>query len=129
MYIISLMPVPAFIKYIALFILFSLATYNFTRTSLDILESSKRLKNLESEVAVLEDKNSKLKEELTYVKSLDFIEREARRRLNLVKPNEKVFISATGRNQYSSVLGDQSTKALLNKTDSNPRKWYILFFN
>jgi len=87
------MSIPAYLKYIGLTALFLLATVNFTRTTLDVLENSQRLDEVKEEVTVLEGEKVTLEKELDYKKSVEFVEREARNKLGLVKPGEQVFVS------------------------------------
>ena len=95
-----LMSLPAQIKYIVLSIMFVIASINFTRTALDILQNSKRLESLQTEVSVLEFKQEELNNSIAYKKSVDFVEERARNALNMIKPNEKVFVAST------NVLGE-----------------------
>ena len=91
-YIIFIMSIPARPKYIVLSILFVLATINFTKTTVSILESSKRLDSLKGEVTQLEARQAQLRQELAYKKTDSFIEEEARNKLNMAKVGEEVFI-------------------------------------
>ena len=117
------MPIPAQIKYIALFILFTAATFSFSKTSLQIWENSKRVENLQSDVSTLQEQKQTLISELSYVRSVEYIEREARNRLNLIKPNERVFISPV-------VLSARSEDAsgVTGNSKSNLDLWVDLFF-
>ena len=86
------MSFPAYIKYIGLTALFLLATVNFARTTLDVLESSQRLDEVRDDVAMLEEEKTTLEKELEYKKSVEFVEREARNKLGFVRPGEQVFV-------------------------------------
>lgn len=99
------MSFPAYVKYTGLTILFLLATVNFTRTTLDVIESSKRLDSMKGEVAGLEEEKQSLEEELSYRESTPFIEKEARNKLGLIKPGEQLFVTSevlggTAHNEY-----------------------------
>ena len=91
-------------KYILLSILFVIATVNFTKTTLQILDSSKRLDVIKTEVSDLEIKKTRLTNDLEYKKSDEYIEDSARNQLGLIKPGEKLFIfpSVLGSSQNSS---------------------------
>ncbi len=65
-------------------------------------------------------KNKKLKGELSYVESPEFIEREARNKLFLVKPGEKEILIS----QKSS----QEAKLKKEVNIPNWKKWLNLFF-
>lgn len=62
--------------------------------------------------------NQKLKGELSYVKTPQFIEEEARNKLFLTKPNEKVVIIPTA---------SSSANHKKEVTKSNVQKWLDLF--
>lgn len=83
------------LKYIVLSILFVIASINFTRTALDILNNSKRLDTLKTEVSALETRENELNDSISYKQSAEFIEERARNALNLIKPNEKVFVPSS----------------------------------
>ena len=123
-YIILIMSVPAHLKYIVLTILFLIATVNSTRTTMDILKSSKRLENLKGEVSTLEEKRAYLETTLQYKKTDEFVEEQARNALNLVKPGERVYV-------YPNVLGTNSERVGSQTADKEKtafQLWYELFF-
>ncbi len=117
---------PTQLKYILLSALFVIATINFTKTTLQILDSSKRLDVLKSEVSDLEIKKSNLVNVLEYKKSDEYVENSARNQLGLVKPGDKLYI-------FPSVLGssqksDYSAKNLQMNEKSNVELWLDLVF-
>jgi cell division protein FtsB len=120
------------IKYILLSLLFILATFNITKTTLDILQSGKRLENLKGEVSQLENKKGELEATLDYKKSDDYIEERARNALNLVKQNEKVYVAPNilGKTTDKSTNneGSVSKNSNNNIVKSNPERWLELFF-
>jgi cell division protein DivIC len=118
------MLIPRYTRHIILAVLFIVAAVNFTKTTLDVMESSKRLDTLRSDVVTLEEKRGRLEEELTYKKTESFIEKEARNKLGLVRPGEQVFV-------VRNVLGDESYRAgdtVDTGPVSNVRMWIDLFF-
>lgn len=76
-------------------------------------------KDLETE----KKKNSKLKKQLSYVRSLQFIETEARNKLFLTKPGESEIVIPHNLLQASS-----SAQAVLGREKNNWEKWIELFF-
>lgn len=120
------MSIPAYLKYIGLTILFAVATMNFVRTTLDVIESSRRLDEMKSDVAGLNDENAKLQEELEYKKSEDFIEGEARNKLGLAKPGEELFVveKVMGETSHNS---NESGLLFDNFDTTNVEKWVGLF--
>lgn len=128
------MAMPAQTKYIVLSILFVLASINFTRTALEILENSKRLDSLSQEVEELESEKKEYKNRVAYKKTDEYIEEKARNDLNMIKPGEKVYVVPQ---EYKGI--DLEPKVLGQKTDSdgilfgridpesNIAKWIKLF--
>lgn len=67
--------------------------------------------------------NQRLKSQLSYVKSKEFVEEEARNKLFLVKPGEQeVLISE------DLIKGNSTPSAQTKKDDPNWQKWWKLFF-
>ncbi len=128
------MAMPAQTKYIVLSVLFILASINFTRTALEILENSKRLDSLSQEVKEMEEEKQDYKNEVAYKKTDEYIEEKARNDLNLIKPGEKVYVVPREFKEIdleSNVLGQKSMsgKLFLGKFahESNIVKWIRLF--
>ena len=128
------MAVPARTKYIVLTILFILASINFTRTALEIIDNSKRLDSLSQEVKEMEEEKGKLEESVEYKKTDEFIEEKARNDLNLIRPGEKVYVipkELQDSNLEPNVLGENSTSAgvfrRVESEESNIMKWVKLF--
>lgn len=122
--------IPAHVKYIVLSLLFTIATVNFARTTLSIVESSKRLDALKNEVSALEETKVALERELDFKSTDSFIEEEARNKLNLIKPGEEVFVmpvDKSSRTITSQVLS-ATTEVDSVGTQSNFKKWVELFF-
>lgn len=80
------------IKYLVLSVLLLVASVSFLKTTLVILKSNQRFENLRDEVAELERERAYITEELEYQKSPEFVETEARNKLNMLKPNERVYV-------------------------------------
>jgi cell division protein FtsB len=128
---------PAKPKYIVISAFFILASINFTKTALDILKSSKRLDDLNSDINTLEAKQANLQKNIEYKKTDAYIEERARNDLNMVKPGEKLLVFVDN-NQLTKlvepVLGDVLAKSDTRKQkasvkESNFRQWYRLFFD
>lgn len=66
--------------------------------------------------------NVRLKSELLYVESRDFIEKEARNKLLLVKQGEQQVLVS------QDLVKEDRTREKENKDDPNWRKWWELFF-
>lgn len=86
------MKISAQIKYVFLSVFLVFATISFTKTTLDIVKSSKRIDDLNAEVSELEKQKSGLEAEIGYKKTDEYIEERARNDLSLIKPGEEVFV-------------------------------------
>lgn len=121
------MAVPAHVKYIGISALFILATINFTKTTIEILENSKRLENISQEVEELKQEKREYENKVAYKKTDEYVEEKARNDLNLIKPGEKVYVLPQGFrkvNLESKVLGQKNVSL---EEKSNPAKWLSLF--
>lgn len=82
-------------KYIGFSVLLLIGSISLMRTTFEIMKSNKRLEDLRLEVALLEEDKLALVSELKFQKSDVYIEREARDKLNLVKPGENIYVLST----------------------------------
>ena len=108
-----------------------LAIYTFVILGRSILvnyQLQKQVKNIETSIASIKDQNKDLGNLILYYQSDSFREVEARRKLGLKKPDEKVFtVSVQKVTDYNTEI--QSQKDSLNtKTDeikhSNLSLWW-----
>ncbi|MBU1017310.1 MAG: septum formation initiator family protein [Patescibacteria group bacterium] len=78
------------------FIIFAIISvfsmYSLSKTIGDIYQKSKRIKDIKNEVASLEKENEGLSKELAYKSSREFVEKEAREKLFMGFPGEKILI-------------------------------------
>lgn len=114
------MSIPAYIKHLFFTLLFIIAAVNFTRTTLNIIESSKRLDELKTHVSSLEDSKKALQDDLEYKKSDDFVEKEARNKLGMAKSGEEVFI-------VGNILGEQTQQPSAKREPSSLKLWVQVF--
>lgn len=77
---------------ILIIILFFGIFYGLSKQILGSLQAGKRLERETEELVQLQKKNIELKKELIEVQTPQFIEREARDKLNFSRPNETVII-------------------------------------
>lgn len=87
-------------------------------------QSGKRLSTLGVEVESLEKEKEDLEKILAERKSDEFVEKEARDKLNLVKPGETLVVPATTEDTEESAKDAEGQIAQL----TNPQKWWYLFF-
>jgi cell division protein FtsB len=96
---------------------------NLSRNILKLLKAGDRISLAERKLAELEKKNQQLAEQKEYYQSEDFVEQEARNKLNMARPGEAI------------VILPPNVKELLGKTESkstsgsaNWEMWWKLFF-
>lgn len=87
-------------------------------------QSGQRVGKLSSQVEELQIQKGQLSQSLDYRQSPDFIEQQARDKLNLVKGNEKVVVFQKPKPQEGDT--DTTKQNILNK--SNLQLWRELFF-
>ena len=85
---------------------------------------------LESQISSLETEQYDLANTFSQVQSEDFVETEARTRLNLRKPGENVIIVSSDEvvQKLNDKGGETGIKELLEDKDSNTLKWWEYFF-
>ena len=105
---------------------------NLTKQIINRRDLQKDVDKLQNQIDSLQSKNQELAGLLDYFKSLDFVESEARTKLNLSKPGEKIIIvpentgdQALGQPSFvSGLAGVQTTSDSV----SNVQKWRNYFF-
>lgn len=105
--------------FIVVVIVFLIIINNLVRSIYDIWSKQDLLNQAQKELTRKEQRNQKLRAELSFVQTPKFIEEEARNKLFLVKPGEqKVLIP-------NKVLETQKKQG---KETPNWQKWLNLFF-
>lgn len=102
------------------------AIFSLLKAIYKTYSASERIKKSEQEVASLEKRQQELKDELSVKNNLDFVEKEARDKLAMVKPGETIVVVGEDTSKKTTEDGDDSNVPLNNL--SNPRKWWYLFF-
>ncbi len=116
------------LKYIVLSTLLIIASLSFMKTTIFVLKSNQRFEDLRAEVADLEKDKAYINEELEFKKSPDFIEQEARNKLNMLKPNERVYVFEDGTEQ-KEVLGETADTTIVDVASApNWKLWADLLF-
>jgi len=115
------------IKYLLLSLLVVVAIVNLTKTSFEILKSSKRLEELKDDISALENQKTSLETDINYKESEDYIEEQARNALNMKKPNEKVYFNSDTLGAKTS-NPDTENQENPNSSASNISKWLTLIF-
>jgi len=101
--------------------------FNVAKTSLDINQKSKRVSTLEKEVANLRQEKLSLEEDLSKVGDPATVEREARDRLQMIRPGEKIVVLPGSTNVENS---SNSENVLGQGVRSGPyfKEWWKLIF-
>ena len=93
------------------------------RESYRYFRISQEIKNLEQKIAEIEKSNEELTKMEEYFQSEEFLEKEARLKLNLTKSGEKLIIVK----QQENIL-EEKEKEIVAKEISNIQKWWDYFF-
>ena len=97
-------------------------------------ELQKNINELSVKVDDLKKRNADLSSMITYFQSLDFVEQEARTKLNFRKPGENIIIvagsveNADGQVVNNSEINLNTEANQLINSKSNPQKWLEYFF-
>ena len=104
-------------------ILIVLLIFSFIKVSKEVLlryEINKEISALDTKLNSLEEKTEKMNNLITYLQTDEYIEEEARLKLNLSKPGEKQ-INLTARPSSSSEIEEKDPRTNINK-------WFDYFF-
>jgi len=92
------------LKYIVGGSVLLLISASYIKKTFEILKSGERLTEIRKEVTSLNSEKESLEFEISYMQSPEYIERSARTELNMVKPNELVFVPETSLKEDSKTL-------------------------
>lgn len=105
-------------------LLIVLLIISFVKVAKEIMlryEIKKEINTLEAQLEDLESKTSKMDKLISYLKTDEYIEKQARLELNLSKPGEK---------QINLVnINDSGEQVLSDDQRSNAEKWFNYFFD
>ncbi len=107
---------------IFLLVLLVLSFIKVAREALLRYEIKKEISSLQLQLEDLESRSAKTNNLISYLETDDYIEKEAREKLNLVQPGEKQI------NLVSNKALDDSTVSA-DSQQANPDKWFNYFFN
>lgn len=94
---------------------------NLVRSIYFISQKDKLVLNAEKTLSYQKQENERLKSELSYVQTQEFVEKEARDKLFMTKPNESVVLGSEDAQKNDSSATKEATKP-------NWKKWAELFF-
>ena len=114
------------IKRLGLLVILTLLIFSSGQTALKTWQSRQRLVNLELELAETQRENEELNNEVRQRGGLNYVEKEARDRLNMVKKGEHLVILPNPK----EVLGGMTQNLSLEVVEPMPvwRQWFNLIF-
>ncbi len=88
---------------------------------------------LQEEAQKIEEETQKLNDRIAYLRTPEYVEREAKDKLNLKKPGESVAVVQPDRFQQESTQVEdpqpkREVRIVINSSISNPKKWWSFFF-
>ena len=101
----------------------ALLILNFSRDILKLLKAGDRLKEAEEKVTRLEKEHQALQEKREFYASEEFVEQEARNKLNMARPGETIVILPPN---VKEILGHSDRPQA--PDIPNWQKWWKLFF-
>lgn len=118
------MNLPDLLKKIVVYSLFVYGIYNLSAFFIDIYSLSQKESEKTNKIESLERDKKNLKEKLVYINSDDFVEKEARTKLNMKKEEEQIYIVNNGSSNIQSA--EKETKKKVKKSVFN--KWMEVIF-
>jgi cell division protein DivIC len=112
-------------KYFLIVLLFFVIfiSYSVIRERRDQKVVRENINSLAVEIASLEGKSLELSSMIKYLRSDDYVEKEAREKLGLQKEGERLVIVPEGSDNLAKVAGDEDMSNM-----SNVRLWARYFF-
>lgn len=108
---------------LALVILGLCLIVSLSRDIINLIQKEKEIKKSQLEVEELEVKNEELEKQLEYVKSAEFIEKEAREKLGLAREGETIAILPENIEELVGAEKKEKEEEL-----PNWKRWLKLFF-
>ena len=114
-----------YLKKIGILILVSIFLFQLIQTLIVTYRAGQNLEVLKENVYTLDTERTNLENELEYRQSNEFVEQEARDRLNLLYPGEVLVVF----NNLERVLGVRDQQMVSgSERQSIPYQWWQLFF-
>ncbi len=110
-----------FTIFLLVLLVFSLAKVG--KEALLRYEIKQEISSLEGKLSDVQGKTDKMNQLINYLKTDDYVEKQAREKLNLGAPGEKQINLTNDDGQAIVAVGSGDTKT------SNPIKWFNYFFN
>ena len=97
-----IMNLPVLLKRIVFYSAMVFGLYNLITLSLDIYSLSQKEAEKNQKIQSLENEKKELNEKLVFINSEEFVEKEARTKLNMKRENEQIFVINNGSNIIKS---------------------------
>jgi len=107
----------------AFFVLGKMVWMNYQR--------DQEIKNLAKDIQAIEQENQKLSDFIAFFQTDTFKEKEAREKLGVVKPGEKVLVFPDNKEGESNILEEKTSKDETQEIEKMPnyKKWWNFFFS
>lgn len=109
--------------YLLIIIISLLIVNNLIRSTYNLWQKNDLITQAEKQLSKQKTENDRLKDQLTRVKRADFIEEEARNKLFMVKPGEKMILMNQGEE-----LESKSVKKKVDAVTPVYQQWWGVFF-
>lgn len=117
------MILPDLLKKSIVLSIFIYGVYNLTVTARDIIDLSQKEKELNNKIENLSSEKTNLERKLEILNSDEFVEKEARTKLNMKKEGEEIYIVPVS----SKTLSNESDDSKM-KEKSNLELWLEVLF-
>lgn len=118
-------------KYYIFSLIFIGFAISFIRTATNVTKNKKRLDELRNELTLLQQERKTLGDDIEYQKTNEYIEQEARNKLNLIKPTETVYVVDPEFSNYINQSTSETSKFTndhVDGSDSYISAWLKLIF-
>lgn len=110
---------------VVLMVVLGMVATSVVREMVRRVETLSEIQKLEEEITRLEHRNTAMNQKLAYLSTSSYEEKEARKKLNLQKPGEKVLIFPRTSDNETIILPDSDKIRYipLGDAETNPEKW------
>ena len=105
-----IMNLPVLLKRIVFYSAMAFGLYNLVTLSLDIYSLSQKEAEKQQKIQSLEAEKKKLNDKLVFINSDEFVEKEARTKLNMKKENEQIFVVNNGNKIIKTEENNEKTQ-------------------
>ncbi|MEK7487764.1 MAG: septum formation initiator family protein [Patescibacteria group bacterium] len=114
------------IMVLALGMIASFLVYKVGRVSYEKYQITRQISTIDGELKALSAKSDDLQTLIKHLNDDTYVEKEARKKLNLQKEGEKAVIIVGGPN--ATIKKKESAQSTTESQESNPQKWFRVLF-